>query len=270
MLDSVMDNRNLGYWHIGQVYNMQTKFAAKKVPTDDMEMTKGQLLQVNFAPVWHGRFIGEMEMMTKRIFTERHFGLGGLQNHLENLSEWLLETHTESSVWFDLTMWALQMNAQVANGERTVIVRIGEFITQHLNNLPHRRAVVLNLGGPPRALRALPMHAHAGMSLLDDLEDAAEDSTAVQVAAGAELAAASAADSAADSAAPAKRFKKAAPEALLQAAPDVAMQQNAPAVAQAAGAPADAGWDFEADLENIFATNNEKAPRGKAKKGAPA
>jgi len=61
MLDSVMDNRNLGYWHIGQVYNMQTKFAAETVPTNDMDMTRGQLLQVNFAPVWHCRVISEME-----------------------------------------------------------------------------------------------------------------------------------------------------------------------------------------------------------------
>ena len=118
MLDSVMDNRNLGYWHIGQVYNMQSKFAAKTVPTDDMEMTKGQLLQVNFAPVWHGRFIGEMEMITKRILS-RNVGRRNLDAHLNTLSEWLLETHTESSVWFDLTMWALQMNAvfnQVGGG----------------------------------------------------------------------------------------------------------------------------------------------------------
>ncbi len=55
MLASVMDNRNLGYWHIGQAYNKQGKFAAETVPTDDMEMTKGQLLQVNFAPVWHAK-----------------------------------------------------------------------------------------------------------------------------------------------------------------------------------------------------------------------
>lgn len=276
MLDSVMDNRNLGYWHIGQVYNMQSKFAAKTVPTDDMEMTKGQLLQVNFAPVWHGRFIGEMEMITKRIMGQYH---GGLFAHLDTMSEWLLETHTESSVWFDLTMWALQMNAVF---DRTVVIRIGAFITRHINNLPRRRAVVLGLGGPPRAPQALPFHAHAGMSLLDDLEDPAGDSAAVQLAAEAELAGVGAEGGNADSAAPAKRFKKAAPEAapeavphavpqaVPQAVPDAAMQQKAPAVAPAAGAPSDAGWDFEADLENIFATNNEKAPRSKSKKAAPA
>jgi hypothetical protein len=33
MFDSVMDNRNLGYWHIGQVYNKQAHFATDTVPT---------------------------------------------------------------------------------------------------------------------------------------------------------------------------------------------------------------------------------------------
>jgi hypothetical protein len=59
MLDCVMDNRDLGYWHIGQVYNKQVKFCPAQEPTDDMEMTKGQLLQVNFAPTWNGRTAGE-------------------------------------------------------------------------------------------------------------------------------------------------------------------------------------------------------------------
>jgi hypothetical protein len=101
MLDSVMDNRNLGYWHIGQVYNMQTKFAAETVPTNDMDMTRGQLLQVNFAPVWHGRVIGEMEMITKRILTRNPAIVlvpADLTAHLTALSEWLLETHSESGV----------------------------------------------------------------------------------------------------------------------------------------------------------------------------
>ena len=149
MLDSVMDNRNLGYWHIGQVYNMQTKFAAKTVPTDDMEMTKGQLLQVNFAPVWHGRFIGEMEMITKRILS-RNVGLRNLDAHLDTMSEWLLETHSESGVWFDLTMWALQMSNAAA--DQTIVPRIGEFITAHHNNIPARRALAVAAGRPPTAL----------------------------------------------------------------------------------------------------------------------
>ena len=36
MVECVMDNRHFGYWHIGQVYNKMAKFAATRVPTDDM------------------------------------------------------------------------------------------------------------------------------------------------------------------------------------------------------------------------------------------
>jgi hypothetical protein len=45
MLESVMDNRNLCYWHIGQVYNKQARFATDTVPTNAMDMTRGHLLQ---------------------------------------------------------------------------------------------------------------------------------------------------------------------------------------------------------------------------------
>ena len=40
------------YWHIGQTYNKKQSFTNIRVPINDMEMTKGQLLQINFAPVW--------------------------------------------------------------------------------------------------------------------------------------------------------------------------------------------------------------------------
>ena len=48
------DLRYSGYWHIGQTYNKKQYFTNVKVPVNDMEMTKGQLLQINFAPVWKG------------------------------------------------------------------------------------------------------------------------------------------------------------------------------------------------------------------------
>jgi hypothetical protein len=261
MLDSVMDNRNLGYWHIGQVYNMQTKFAAGTVPTDDMEMTRGQLLQVNFAPVWHGRVIGEMEMITKRIFTQDAAIRRFLLNlHLDNLSEWLLETRTESSVWFDLTMWALQMSSAAA--DLAIVVRIGRFITRHLAGLPAHRAFVVGAGGRP--VPNLPLHTggNAAMSLVDELEDPAEPAD-LSGTAGAAGAAAGAGEISADEA-PAKRFKKSAPEAAPEAA------AVAPAASSSTAAPADAsGWDFEKDLADIFAQTPGEKPRGKAKaKGA--
>jgi hypothetical protein len=48
------DPRYSGYWHIGQTYNKKMSFTNVRVPINDMEMTKGQLLQINFAPVWKG------------------------------------------------------------------------------------------------------------------------------------------------------------------------------------------------------------------------
>jgi len=50
----VNDHRYHPYWHIGQLYNKKQSFTNMRVPTNDMEMTKGQLLQINFAPVWKG------------------------------------------------------------------------------------------------------------------------------------------------------------------------------------------------------------------------
>jgi len=270
MLDSVMDNRNLGYWHIGQVYNKQGKFVSEQnfVPTDDMEMTRGQLLQVNFAPVWHGRFIGEMEMITKRIMSQ-NIVYAALANHLNTLSEWLLETHTESSVWFDLTMWSLQMNTDAH--EMFYINRMSIFIRRYLATLPNAPALRLAVGPAPRAL---PVHGNAAMGLLEEMEDAAEAPAELAGAGLAELAGAGLAELAgaelaelAD-AGPAKRFKKAAAGAVPEAASAVASVAASTAAPAAAPAAPNAAWDFEADLENIFAS--EKPPRSKAKKAAPA
>jgi hypothetical protein len=267
MLESVMDNRNLGYWHIGQVYNKQAKFATETVPTNDMDMTRGQLLQVNFAPVWHGRAIGEAEMITKRIFTQDAAILLALPGHLENLSEYLLETHTEATVWFDLTMWALQMSRP--NAELAIVTRIGEFINAHLHNLPVRRAAVLRAGPAPRALN---IHTNAPMSLLGNLANPANPANLCNTASIPGAAGASAlAGGADDAGAPVKRFKKSAGVAETASV--------APAASAAAGAPAvdsaSAGWDFEKDLENIFATealtraDGGDKPRAKGKgKGA--
>jgi hypothetical protein len=44
----------VGHWHIGQTYTKKAKFSNERVPMNDTEMTKGQLLQINFAPVWKG------------------------------------------------------------------------------------------------------------------------------------------------------------------------------------------------------------------------
>jgi hypothetical protein len=56
MLNAIFDNRQCGYWHIGQCYSMKQRFdnVRHKVPSDDMAMTRGPIMQINFAPVWHG------------------------------------------------------------------------------------------------------------------------------------------------------------------------------------------------------------------------
>lgn len=52
LFNSAMDNRECGYWHIGQAYSMKQQFDSNAVPHDDMAMTRGPIMQVNFAPVW--------------------------------------------------------------------------------------------------------------------------------------------------------------------------------------------------------------------------
>lgn len=271
MLDSVMDNRNLGYWHIGQVYNKQGKFAAETVPTDDMEMTKGQLLQVNFAPVWHGRMLGEAETITKRIVTPDNvlaLNAGQLQRHHHALSEFLLEIHTEWTVWFDLTMWALQIHT--ANSLAENVRLIGAFINTHLQDLINRRAAKL-LAGPAPQLPRLSLHTGAATSVLGSMQaltslgtgDAAAGPAAASEAAASEAAAS--APAAVDAQPPVKRFKKSAsvaePAEGGASAPAAPAATAAPAAAPAAAADS-AGWDFEKDLENIFATEAQARADG--------
>ena len=53
--EQLYDNRVNGYWHVGQAYSMKQKFDSDSVPHDDMAMTRGPIMQINFAPVWQGR-----------------------------------------------------------------------------------------------------------------------------------------------------------------------------------------------------------------------
>lgn len=66
MLNAIFDNRQCGYWHIGQCYSMKQRFdnVRHKVPSDDMAMTRGPIMQINFAPVWHG----SKNDLTRRLF----------------------------------------------------------------------------------------------------------------------------------------------------------------------------------------------------------
>ena len=69
-----------GYWHIGQAYTRQVRLGASThVPVDDRKMMSGQLLQINFAPVW------------------KH-GLGKASTYGEELFEWKVETGAKSQI----------------------------------------------------------------------------------------------------------------------------------------------------------------------------
>jgi hypothetical protein len=52
--ECALDYRQQGYWHIGQTYTKKQCFSDSLAPTNDGEMMQGQLLQINFAPVWKG------------------------------------------------------------------------------------------------------------------------------------------------------------------------------------------------------------------------
>jgi hypothetical protein len=70
ILRSALDYRQLGYWHIGQTYTKKLSFSGPRAPTNDNEMMQGQLLQINFAPVWKGKTEGldKFEHVTKKNF----------------------------------------------------------------------------------------------------------------------------------------------------------------------------------------------------------
>jgi hypothetical protein len=67
MYDFAVDPRYSGYWHIGQTYTKKQSFTNIKVPINDMEMTKGQLLQINFAPVWKGTIHADLALDPKNV-----------------------------------------------------------------------------------------------------------------------------------------------------------------------------------------------------------
>ena len=278
MLDSVMDNRNLGYWHIGQVYNKQGHFATEEVPTDDMQMTKGQLLQINFAPVWHGRTMGEAEPITQRIFgTLPATHTGNEELYLEDISSHLVSNHIEHWVWFDLLLRYLL----VPYGSDAVVTRLHSVITQRrfalfvmavVGHLPQKPAIVA--AGP----RILPLHGTAGDagfhldSMSADLE--VIDASSVNATLAPETLATAAETSDAD-AVPAKRFKK----AVVVAEGTASSSQTTAEPSVQASAAADSGWNFEEEMEAYLATEARARsaevsappdkPRTKTKSKAP-
>jgi hypothetical protein len=67
IVHGLKDDHEFGFWHIGQSYTKVKNFSDIAAPTDDMAMLQGQLLQINFAPVWSGRTTGEFTSVCKEL-----------------------------------------------------------------------------------------------------------------------------------------------------------------------------------------------------------
>lgn len=105
---TLYDYRQSGYWHIGQTYIKQATFAVVKgqAPVDDMEMTRGQPMQVNFAPVWNGRTSGECTFILNRR-KQILEACESEEEYIETLCKQLVVCDAYDFLWFDLVQWML-------------------------------------------------------------------------------------------------------------------------------------------------------------------
>ena len=96
----LMDNRQFGFWHIGQAYSMKQKFDSNVVPHDDMAMTRGPIMQINFAPVWRG---AQQDLFTQ--FWEQKTTASLDEAYFQSLAECQLL----DSVMFSFVTYVLQV-----------------------------------------------------------------------------------------------------------------------------------------------------------------
>ena len=91
--------RYYGYWHIGQSYNKKLEFANTRVPCNDMEMTKGQLLQINFAPVWKGSTYRPVQLTEQNL---AHFHAYALQKLMfGNIDDYFIDVGVSETLVAD-------------------------------------------------------------------------------------------------------------------------------------------------------------------------
>ena len=96
-------------------------------------MTQGQLLQVNFAPVWHGRMIGEAQNVMDTICMQQNVeggeSVGDFLNRRINARNddvaWLTEMRSHPVIFFDLTLNILH---PVEQHERAFLLFIDRLI----------------------------------------------------------------------------------------------------------------------------------------------
>jgi hypothetical protein len=236
---------------------MKQKFDSEPAPHDDMAMTRGPIMQVNFAPVWQGR----QHDMTWHVW-DRCANLDLTKtDQKEKLEEYAVFVATyglEGSIWHGFLL--MMLAKQETDG---ILPELLKKMEEEL-----KKGDAIEYGEADKNDRA------------GQVPENVDDSSESDGSSGMQLDAAMSLQVAPD----VPRFKKArtdtaaaaqqAPE-MAQQAPemagaDTAVQQPpaATAAADGAGARADGGWDFEADLAAIF-TGETSADKGAGAKARP-
>jgi hypothetical protein len=247
MVHGLKDDHEFGFWHIGQSYTKVKNFSDIAAPTDDMAMLQGQLLQINFAPVWSGRTTGEFMSVCKELLdTDRDAAA---------VTTWVGKYEGRnllSLMWCDLLYMSLFAPYNSMIRLRPVIIELSRF-----NNIG------LVFPFAPAAQNALAVGASAALLTSAALQSGGAPG---------------------DVAPPAKRFKKTAQEAAAgntsaqEARAQEARAQEAAAAntsaQEAAAAEAASDWDFEKELQDLVASDasqpdaqktGQQKPKAKAK-----
>ena len=233
MVHCLKDDQEFGFWHIGQAYTKVKNFSDIVAPTDDMAMLQGQLLQINFAPVWRGRTTGEFQSVcTDLLETDRDAAA---------VTEWVGKyegLNLLSLMWHDLLYMSLFAPEAKRMRVRPVIDELATFASTGL---------VFTVAPAAQGALALNLASNAGAPLLTSASMAQSGDA---VGEGMPQ--------------PAKRFKKAAqdvasaPAAETRAA-ETRAAPEAPAPTAAVEAEAASDWDFEKELQDLVASDASQA-----------
>jgi len=157
MVQGLKDDHEFGFWHIGQAYTKVKNFSDIAAPTDDMAMLQGQLLQINFAPVWSGRTTGEFENVCVDVLTTG--------KTVQEVTEWVGKyqgLNLLSLMWCDLLYMSLFSSDADITRLRDVIVELATF---------NQTGLIIPLA--PAAQNALPVGAALSSALQSGGADAA-------------------------------------------------------------------------------------------------
>ncbi len=235
LFNSGMDNRECGYWHIGQAYSMKQQFDCTAVPHDDMAMTRGPLMQVNFAPVW--------ESMQHNM---AHYFFKGCEEEKQVQTASFVRTNDlQGSI-----QYGFLLNAMMSDDAKTCIANYLAFMRRTQNpSIIHQVELVdvsLAEGGEEGAhpiVEVADMRFRTSKPLAQEVHrfkkarvNAAQEPEATAVPAA--------------------------------AASDAEMQDVSAVPAAPVTAAAESAWDFEADLAAIF-TEDTRTDEGSGSKARP-